>query len=90
MRLVIEYGDSDGCTYSCNVTVPVVYESAEAFAVDFEKFCKDVYSKGFPGGYINDGNKFAGTTWDPIYFFEDGVYYAPSISTVDEWFRDVE
>jgi hypothetical protein len=88
MRLVIEYHDGDGCTYSCDVTVPVVYESAEAFAVDFEKFCKDIKSSG--KGNSLYGDSFAGQKWDVSGFFEDGVYYAPRISTVDEWFRELE
>jgi hypothetical protein len=90
MRLVIEYNDSDGCTFSCDVTVPVVYESAEAFAVDFEKFCKEIHAKELAGDYSSSLVKFAGKSWGTSYFFEDGVYYAPSISTVDEWFRDLE
>lgn len=89
MRLVIEYQVGDGYTYSCDVTVPVVYESAEAFIVDFEKFCKDIHAKGYEG-YSSNGYKFAGTTWYPDNFFEDGVYYAPKISTVDEWFKELE
>jgi hypothetical protein len=88
MRLVIEYSVGDGYTYSCDVTVPVVYESAEAFAVDFEKFCKDLESSGKVCSLY--GDVFAGQEWDVSSFFEDGVYYAPRISTVDEWFEELE
>ena len=87
MRLVIEYHDGDGCTYSCNVTVPVLYESAEAFAVDFEKFCMDIKSSG---KYSLYGNSFAGQEWDASFFFEDEVYFPPNIYTVDEWFNGLE
>ena len=88
MRLVIQYHDGDGCTYSCDITVPVVYESAEAFAVDFEKFCKDIKSSG--KGNSLWGNSFAGQNWDVFSFFEDDVYYPPQIYTIDEWFDDIE
>jgi hypothetical protein len=87
MQLVIEHGAGDGCTWWCTCTIPVIYESAEAFAVDFEAFClqnRDVR------GYSNP--KFAGHTWDMEDFFpcnqdsERGEYTAPEIYTVDEWF----
>ena len=39
-KLVIEYTDSDGCTYFCDITVCVLYESAEAFIAEFEKQLK--------------------------------------------------
>lgn len=37
MRLVIHYTVGDGYTYSCDITTPVVYESAEKFLVDLEE-----------------------------------------------------
>lgn len=87
MQLVIEHGAGDGYTWWCTCTIPVIYESAEAFAVDFETFCLqhlDVRGRSDP--------KFAGHTWDMEYFFardDDGdiiEYTAPEIYTVDEWF----
>jgi hypothetical protein len=76
MRLILEYSDSDGCTYSCTVTLPVVYESGEALLVDFEKLCE-----GNKGDFM-----FAGMEFQSHTFFEEGVYYAPTVYTVDEWF----
>lgn len=89
MRLVIQYQVSDECTYSYEVNTPVEYESAEAFAVDFEKFVMDNWTK-----YSFEGFDFAGKKWEPSNHgkvhaslsntkFE---YYAPTILTVDEWF----
>ena len=37
MRLVIRYTVSDGCTLSCTETIPIEYESTEAFYIDFEQ-----------------------------------------------------
>jgi hypothetical protein len=87
MQLVIEYDAGDGCTWWARCTIPVIYESAEAFAVDFETFClqyRDVYVYPDP--------EFAGHTWDMDHFFpyndkrERCEYTAPEIYTVDEWF----
>jgi hypothetical protein len=80
VRLVVEYNDSDGCTYSCTMTKAVVYESAEAFAVDFEAWCNK------HKGEFHPGQKFAGVIFSPSSFFEEGVYYGPNVMTVDEWF----
>ena len=88
MRLIIEYQVGDGYTYSCDVTVPVVYESAEAFIVDFEKFCKDINDAGTGNSLY--GDPFVGQDWIVGDFFEDGVYCPPRISTVDEWFKELE
>jgi len=40
MRLVVQYSVGDGCSWYAEITVPVVYESAEAFLVDFEEIVK--------------------------------------------------
>jgi len=86
MRLVIVYQMGDGYTYSCRNTVPVEYESAEAFAVEFEKAAKDSYKTG-----ANYGNfMFAGHKWSSQNhaYYDNGkdVYDEPTVLTVDEWF----
>ena len=40
MRLVMKYSVSDGCTFNCDVVLPVEYESAEAALLDFETLVK--------------------------------------------------
>lgn len=89
MRLVIVYHMGDGCTYSCTETVPVEYESAEAFAVDFEKVAMDTYNTGANYGAF----MFAGHEWytENHAYYDNGenVYDAPTILTVDEWFAGV-
>ncbi len=86
MRLVIEFHIGDGCTFSCTETFPVEYESAEAFAVDFEKATLDSYNSGAPNGAF----WFAGHEWvTENHGYQDNgkfVYDAPDILTVDEWF----
>lgn len=83
MRLVIEYGSGDGCTFHCTNTIPVEYESAEAFAVDFEAFCRE---KFLTASWPNGDFMFANQMWDVLDFFEEEQYCSPEIFTVDEWF----
>jgi hypothetical protein len=91
MRLVIEYNVGDGYTWSATNTVPVEYESAEAFFVEFEEACKEarVQPKQTRCCWIEF--TFAGLEWDATCFFtSDGDYYPPEILTVDEWFARLQ
>lgn len=62
-RLVITYQVSDGCTYSCDVVVLVVYDSPEAFIVGFEKACRDARAEyhSLSEKYDRIGDKFRRT-----------------------------
>ena len=86
MRLIIEYQVGDGCTFSGTDTVPVEYESAEAFAVDFEKAVRDSRGSNNRGDFI-----FANREWnDDHHGYQDSgkwTYWGPTILTVDEWFE---
>jgi len=90
MRLVIEYVSGDGCTYHCTDTVPVEYESAEAFAVDFEDAVRLAAQRKIildrPAQPKIYEFVFASCTFQTDAFFRDGTYYPPEILTVDEWF----
>lgn len=89
MRLIIEYNVGDGYTWSGTITIPVVYESAERFIVDFEAFCKENH-KYNPNKPIT---KFAGHEFDVSDFFygeEIDTFSAPQIYTVDEYFKQIE
>lgn len=83
MRLVVIYYEGDGYTYSCQNTVPVVYESAEAFAVDLEEACKKAQESQASDFQL------ANQEWYTRCFFEDDKYFAPEILTVDEWFDTI-
>lgn len=85
MRLVIRVNMTDGYTFFVDTYVPVVYESGEAFLVDFEDFCQKNQNK-----FSLEGFEFAGQMWDVSNFFENGKYFAPTVMTVDEWFAAVE
>jgi hypothetical protein len=87
-QLVLQYQDSDGCTYSCEVTLPVIYESAEALMVDFEEAMR--------AGLLSGAGEvmFAGFPFYPATFFyrdpatDTQVYDTPYIWTIDEWFAN--
>jgi uncharacterized protein YfeS len=79
-RFVLYFTAGDGYTYSVDKALPFHYESGEQALVDFEdkaKFAKQVHAQTF---------KFAGMLMDTCTFFDEGVYYAPDVLTVDEWF----
>ncbi len=80
-QLVVCYNSSDGCTYSCDVVVPVEYESAEAFIVEFEAAMQQAFKKN---DYLLS---FANHKWDVSCFFEDGKYFDPTVYTLNEWFK---
>lgn len=88
MRLVLEYQDTDDCTYSCAVTYPIEYESAEALSVDFERAMR----AGL-GSQSSATVMFAGLEmYPPNFFYVDThtqarVYCDPNIWTIDEWFN---
>ena len=92
MRLVIQFYVTDGYTYGFDCVVPVVYESAEAFAVEFEVLCHKHHAQEETNDF-----EFAGQSWDADNHFghwnektNSRPYEAPDIFTVDEWFAEVE
>ncbi len=94
MRLIVEYGVGDGYTYSCTDTVPVVYESAEQFLVDFEHQLKLADERrDICGGY---NFELGGQKWDATDFWEwseyqlTSIFIPPSIFTIDEYFSELE
>jgi len=81
MRLIIEYTETDGYTYSHNISKPVIYKSAEDLMVDFENKCKYFCS--------NSPYKFTigGATFNAADFFIKGEYIEPTFYTLDEWYE---
>ncbi len=89
MRLVVQYSVGDGCSWYAENTVPVVYESAEAFLVDFEEIVKPYMDKNSSWYYNKREFVLGGQQFDCSDFFFEGRYYAPEVMTVDEWFDEV-
>ncbi len=86
MRLVIRYTTGDGYTWHAENTAPIVYESAEAFLVDFEEI---VTARMANYDWRSDNHTFelGGQKFECTNFFFEGQYYAPEIMTIDEWFK---
>lgn len=91
MKLVIVAHYGDGCTWSCTETLPVEYESEEAFAVDFEEAMKKARANKV--SYSMWDLEFAGQRWDVSQFFytpyksKEEVYNPPEIYTLEDWWE---
>jgi len=83
MRLVMFYTAGDGCSYSCEQSIPINYESAEAALIDFETACMSAgNSRNVP--FFD----FAGRQFCTREFFDsEAKMYVPDFLTVDEWFE---
>jgi len=81
MRLVIKYTAGDGCSWSCDVVLPVEYESAEQLYVDFEAAARAAYAANVYAFVV------ANREFETDCFFDRGTYLLPKILTVDEWFQ---
>ena len=85
MRLIMELYVSDGFTYDCTITYPVIAESPEAALCELEELATEAArtKEDFEfGGHLFTYNAFVG--WD------DTVFNAPTFFTVDEYFEVVE
>lgn len=84
MKLVLCYNIGDGCTFSCDVVLPVEYESAEAAIVEFERRAAEARTAS---GYVF---WFAGHEFDTSDFFWKSTtqdrFEPPDLLTIDEWF----
>jgi len=84
MQLIIEYEVGDGYTYSCTITEPVVYESAEAFLVDLEDAILNLPEAA---SHLFQHIEIGGQRFDAHLFYDDGGRISlPDVYTVDEWF----
>ena len=83
MKLVITYTEGDGCSYSCDVTECVEYESAEAFICDLGEWVTENIHESF----LEYGSGFLGTNISPNVFLErheNGFY----VRQLEHWFND--
>lgn len=86
MRLIVITNYTDDCTYSFNETVPVVYDSPEAFLVDFEEAARNALKIEWPNFQEFD---IGGQNWDSSSYFKGDTFIAPDILTIDEWFKNI-
>ena len=87
MRLVVQYSVGDGCSWYAENTIPVVYDSAEAFLVDFEEIVKPYMDKNSSRYYAKREFVLGGQQFDCSDFFFEKQYQQPDVMTVDEWFE---
>lgn len=92
MQLVMFYSVGDGCTYSCDITLPIIYDSPLAASLDFLKVVETAYSSGAKYGEFEwCGHKFNTSDFytSPMQygFNEAPQYSAPEFYTIDEWFK---
>jgi hypothetical protein len=86
-KIIVSYNLTDGCTYTCDIVEAIVYESIEAFYVDFEEWIK-TYSELWNKDRMSYGDFVVNNTeFQAYHFMEDGVYYMPDIETLEEWFN---
>lgn len=81
-KIILEYLENDGCTYSFRQTFPILYESTEKFLLDFEELCLTSF-KNHINEFIIGGCTFR--TNDFILDYNAQVNL-PSIMSIDEWF----
>jgi hypothetical protein len=85
MKCVMFYTEGDGCTYSCDASLPFEYESAEVAIVDFERLCTEAHTNAASRGKFT----FAGMEFYTGTFRSHGLdrFYFPEFFTLDEWFE---
>ena len=79
MKLVMEYHDTDGCTYNCTLTVPFHGESPEAALVQFEDLLKKRHK--------DDKFQFCGLDFYGSEFDLGNSHSLPNFFTLEEWFE---
>lgn len=88
MKLVVQVYYTDDCTYSFTETVPVIYDSPEAFLVDFEVLANKALAEiKFPHRQVF---KLGGQVWEAADFFKGSEFQAPTILTLEEWYEACE
>jgi hypothetical protein len=81
MRIVIHDVQTDGCTYSCSINVPLDYESPEAFERDFKSAAETAFlEKKFEFS-------FCGIDWTTAEHCQNDFTCSPSAYSLDAWFE---
>ena len=82
-RLILEVNHSDGCTYSSEDHLPVIFSSAEEFIICLEDRLKEQLANP----QIDEQFELGGQTLETNWFIESGVIYLPTVMTVDAFFK---
>jgi hypothetical protein len=84
MKCVMFYTDGDGCTYSCDVSLPFEYVSACDALIDFERLCTEAHTNPELRGAF----WFAGMEFNSCTFHSHGLdqFYFPEFYSLEEWF----
>ena len=90
MRLIVRYVTGNGCSWSSETVVPVVYDSPEAFMVAFEGHCLDRKSTFTLGGQEFRASDFFEIDGSTGYTSDKATFCPPEILTLDEFFSVVE
>ena len=87
MKIVMTYDVSDGCTYSCEVTLPLEYDSPEQALLDFEAAFNAANVVDPVTGYFHGVFTVFGQEFFVVTFKYEGVVTLPNFYSLDEWFN---
>lgn len=80
MKLIMLYTIGNGCSWSQDIVLPIIFESPEAVIVKFEIAVNAAY-KNEKTDFI-----FAGHELSSKEFFFKSKLHLPEFLTIDEWF----
>lgn len=83
MRLILKYTDGDEYTYSCDILIPIEYDSEEALICDFEAALDEsILNKIYYFNFL--GEEF----WTRnFYSAKSKEKFLPEIMNLDQWFE---
>jgi hypothetical protein len=93
-RLVITFWIGDGCTYSSEITVPLEYESPEAFLVNFADWAAECINQAKVNKTYIQGRFTVGSyefdVTDHVFRNGSGNWSIdlPEVYTLEEWFNE--
>lgn len=90
MKLVMIFQITDGCTYECEETLPIEYESIEKAEADFKEKCRVDFSNLKWSDFVFAGRWFNQSNHYDRYRSKEGYKYGyspPRFLTVEEWFE---
>lgn len=87
MKIVMTYDVTDGCTYSCEVTLPLEYDSPEQAKLDFEAAFNAANVIDPVTGYFHGTFMMFGQEFFVVTFKYEGEVTLPNFYSLDEWFN---